>query len=230
MVTKKKTYSYLEQTKELYGDVLYTAQKKSSARLKDHSAETKNQNIKILNDYAMSISACQKCQLGKSRTNFVFGSGDPRASLMLIGEAPGEHEDKKGEPFVGRSGDLLDKILRAININRETGVFISNVLKCRPPDNRNPLNSEINKCEPYLVEQINIIKPRLIVALGKVAGKTLTQEIVPLKAMRERTYYYNEIPVRVTYHPAALLRDPSLKADTWEDFKWIKFFLSNYDR
>tara|TARA_B100000886_G_scaffold312965_1_gene249281 strand:+ start:1027 stop:1719 length:693 start_codon:yes stop_codon:yes gene_type:complete len=230
MFTKKKTYLYLEQAKELYGDVLYTSQKKSSDRLKDHSAETKNQNIKILNDYEMSICACQKCQLGKSRSNFVFGSGDPRASLMLIGEAPGEHEDKKGEPFVGRSGDLLDKILSAININRESGVFISNVLKCRPPDNRNPLNSEINKCEPYLVDQINIIKPRLIVALGKVAGKTLTQENIPLKAMREKTYYYNEIPARVTYHPAALLRDPSLKIDTWEDFKWIKSFLNNYDR
>ena len=229
MFTKKKACSYLVQTKELYGNVLYTAQKKSSARLRDFSIETKNQNIKILNDYEISICACQKCQLGKSRTNFVFGSGDPRASLMLIGEAPGEYEDKKGEPFVGKSGDLLDKILSAININRENGVFISNVLKCRPPDNRNPLISEISKCEPYLSAQVNIIKPRLIVALGKIAGKTLTQLDVPLKAMREKTYYYNEIPLRVTYHPAALLRDPSLKTDAWEDFKWIKNFLINYD-
>ena len=124
---------------------------------------------------------------------------------------------------------MLDKILSAINLNRQAGVYISNVLKCRPPDNRNPLNSEINECEPYLKNQVNIIKPKLLVALGKIAGKTLTQEDIPLKEKRKKTYYYNEIPLRVTYHPAAILRDPSLKADTWEDFKWIRNFLSNYE-
>ena len=127
---------------------------------------------------------------------------------MLIGEAPGEHEDKIGEPFVGRSGILLDRILSAININRQAGVYISNVLKCRPPDNRNPLNSEINECEPYLKNQVNIIKPKLLVALGKIAGKTLTREDIPLKEMRKKTYYYNEIPLRVTYHPAAYIEGP----------------------
>ena len=229
MHKKDKTYSYLEQSKELFGNVLYYAKKNRTAQPGDLLVKRKNQKAKILNDYEVSICMCQKCHLGKSRTNFVFGSGDPRASLMLIGEAPGEHEDKRGEPFVGKSGVLLDKILSAININRHAGVYISNVLKCRPPDNRNPLNSELNECEPYLKNQINIIKPKLLVALGKIAGKTLTREDIPLKKMRGNTYYYNEIPLRVTYHPAAILRDPNLKVDTWEDFKWIRKFLSKYD-
>ena len=229
MLTKNKTHSYLEQTKELYGNVLYYEKANRTAHPKDLLVDSINQNAKILNDYEVSICMCQKCHLGKSRINFVFGGGDPKAKLMLIGEAPGENEDKRGEPFVGRSGILLDKILSAININRQAGVYISNVLKCRPPDNRNPLNSEINECEPYLKNQVNIIKPKLLVALGKIAGKTLTREDIPLKEMRKKTYYYNEIPLRVTYHPAAILRDPSLKADTWEDFKWIRNFLSNYE-
>ena len=229
MLTKNKTHSYLEQTKELYGNVLYLKKTNRTAQPNDPLVERKNQSAKILNDYEVSICLCQKCHLGESRTNFVFGGGDPRAKLMLIGEAPGELEDKRGEPFVGRSGILLDKILSAININRQAGVYISNVLKCRPPDNRNPLNSEINECEPYLKNQVNIIKPKLIVALGKIAGKTLSREDIPLKEMRKKTYHYNEIPLRVTYHPAAILRDSSLKSDAWEDFKWIRNFLSNYD-
>ena len=229
MLTKNKTHSYLEQTKELYGNVLYYEKANRTAQPKDPLVDSKNQNANILNDYEVSICMCQKCHLGKSRINFVFGGGDPRAKLMLIGEAPGEHEDKRGEPFIGRSGILLDRILSAIKLNRQAGVYVSNVLKCRPPDNRNPLNSEINECEPYLKNQVNIIKPKLLVALGKIAGKTLTREDIPLKEMRKKTYYYNEIPLRVTYHPAAILRDPSLKADTWEDFKWIRNFLSNYE-
>ena len=141
---------------------------------------------------------------------------------MLVGEAPGSDEDEKGLPFIGKSGRLLDKILNAIGLNRYQGVFILNLLKCRPPKNRDPLPSEIEKCSPYLQEQIKIIKPKLIVALGKVAGKYLIGKDLPLKEMRGITHYYYGIPSIVTYHPAALLRNQSLKKPAWDDFKWVK--------
>jgi DNA polymerase len=145
---------------------------------------------------------------------------------MLIGEAPGEKEDQKGEPFVGKSGKLLDKILRAINKSRNEGVYIANVLKCRPPDNRDPLASEVDKCEPYLLRQIKLIKPKLIVSLGRVSGKTLLKTDIPLKEMRSTLHDYHGIPLKVTYHPAALLRNPNFKKDAWEDFQWVRDYLT----
>ena len=141
---------------------------------------------------------------------------------MLVGEAPGKEEDLKGEPFVGRAGKLLDNILRAINKKRGEGVYIANVLKCRPPNNRDPLPSEVKKCEPYLLRQIEIIKPKIIVALGRVSGKTLLKIDVPLKDMRSKIHNYNGIPLIVTYHPAALLRNPNFKKPAWDDFQWIR--------
>ena len=144
---------------------------------------------------------------------------------MLIGEAPGEEEDIKGEPFVGRSGKLLNKILAAIDMNRNDGVFITNVLKCRPPNNRDPLVSEIKEWEPYLISEIKIIKPRLIVALGKVSGNTLLKKNTSLKEMRETIHDYFGTPLKITYHPAALLRNPNLKKDAWQDFQLIRDFL-----
>jgi DNA polymerase len=165
---------------------------------------------------------CQKCQLGNSRKNFVFGVGDKNADLLLVGEAPGEKEDLEGAPFVGRAGKLLDKILAAISLSRDKGVYICNVLKCRPPDNRDPLPSEVEKCEPYLKEQINLIKPKLIVALGRVAAKTLLNNDLALKDMRSIKHDYYGTPLVVTYHPAALLRNQNLKPAAWEDFKWIR--------
>jgi len=146
---------------------------------------------------------------------------------MLVGEAPGFDEDIQGVPFVGKAGKLLDKILLAIELNRSEKVYIANILKCRPPKNRDPLPSEIEKCIPYLKKQIEIIRPKLIVALGKVAGQSLTGENISLKEMRDTTYSYNGIPLRVTYHPAALLRNQSLKIFAWDDFKWIKSQMVN---
>ena len=182
---------------------------------------------KILHNYKLSIENCCECNLGNTRNKFVFGSGDPNAGLLLIGEGPGEEEDIQGEPFVGRAGKLLDKILKAIGYNRRDKVFITNIVKCRPPENRDPLPSEIGTCSPYLIQQINLIKPKIIVALGKVAGKTLIKKDIMLKEMRNKTYEFNSIPLRVTYHPAALIRNPSLKKDTWDDFKYIRDFLSS---
>ena len=211
---------YLKQTRELYGDELFL-ESNSVSEKKD--LQTKDLTFPAdLDSFHQQIHKCQNCQLGQSRTKFVFGVGDPNASLVLVGEAPGEQEDLKGEPFVGRAGQLLDKILAAIDRSREKDVYICNVLKCRPPQNRDPRSDEIEQCEPYLIHQINLIQPKLIVALGRVAGKTLLNVDKPLKSMRGRLHDYHGTPLIVTYHPAALLRNPNWKPETWKDFKWIR--------
>ena len=164
------------------------------------------------------INTCTKCSLGTSRTNFVFGVGNPRAGLVLIGEAPGADEDAQGEPFVGRAGQLLNKILEAIGFRRED-VYICNILKCRPPNNREPLPEEVALCEPYLWKQLDLIKPRVILCLGRIAAKVLLKSNESLGAMREHVYEYRGSKVIVTYHPAALLRNPNWKRPAWEDVK-----------
>lgn len=204
----------MRQTQDIYGDKLYLKINKET--------NGANSPENSLDDFYYSINSCQKCQLGNSRKNFVFGVGDKNADLLLVGEAPGEKEDLEGIPFVGRAGKLLDKILSAISLSRDKGVYICNVLKCRPPDNRDPLLSEIEQCEPYLKEQINLIKPKLIVALGRVAAKTLLKNDLALKDMRSIKYDYYGTPLIATYHPAALLRNQNLKPAAWEDFKWIR--------
>ena len=216
------TKRFIQQHIELFGKEIYS----NGYEKQNNIPSDSNSTDKILLNYKLSIENCRECNLGNSRNNFVFGSGDSNADLLLVGEGPGENEDLQGEPFVGRAGKLLDKILRAIGYNRTDKVFITNIVKCRPPDNRDPLPSEVEKCLPFLIEQINIIKPKIIVALGKIAGKTLIKKDIMLKEMRNDTHEFNSIPLRVTYHPAALLRNPSLKKDAWEDFKYIRDFLS----
>jgi DNA polymerase len=223
---KGALHQYLKQQKELYGNELYLSNE--PAPLPEPKPEKKGTVAKgKLDAYNQSICTCQECPLGKTRTNFVFGVGDPNADLLLVGEAPGEQEDLKGEPFVGRAGKMLDKILYAIDRKRGDGVYIANVIKCRPPNNRDPLPSEVKKCEPYLTEQISQIQPKLIVALGRVAGKTLLKMDVPLKEMRDKTHDYNGTPLRVTFHPAALLRNSNFKKPAWIDFQWIRDYLLN---
>ena len=214
MIKSDAVSKYLKQTKDLYGDQLFLSLANGFNHV-DSSDES-------LDQFFDRINQCQKCQLGQTRTNFVFGVGDPNADLVLVGEAPGEQEDLQGEPFVGRAGKLLDKILSAIKLSRNQGVYICNVLKCRPPNNRDPLPSEVEQCEPYLIHQINLIKPRLIVALGRVAAKTLLKQDLPLKDLRSIKHDYHGTPLVVTYHPAALLRNQNLKPAAWEDFKWIR--------
>tara|TARA_Y100000748_G_scaffold247802_1_gene212437 strand:+ start:250 stop:918 length:669 start_codon:yes stop_codon:yes gene_type:complete len=217
------TKRFIKQYIELFGKEIYSNYSEKQNNILVDSISTD----KILLNYKLSIENCRECNLGNSRNNFVFGSGDPNADLLLVGEGPGENEDLIGEPFVGRAGKLLDKILRAIGYNRADKVFITNIVKCRPPDNRDPLPSEVGECSPYLIQQINLIKPKIIVALGKIAGKTLIKKDIMLKEMRNNTHEFNSIPLRVTYHPAALLRDPLLKKDVWEDFKYVRDFLSS---
>ena len=208
---------YLFQEIELFGPDIYLDNKSQKQTLK---AEYES-----LEAFESEINSCQKCSLGGSRKSFVFGVGDPNAELLLIGEAPGEEEDKLGQPFVGRAGKLLDKILAAIGRSRQKGVYICNVLKCRPPDNRDPLPTEIEECEPYLQEQIKLINPKIIVALGRVAGKTLLKQDLPLNKMRGKRHSYFNTELIVTYHPAALLRNESFKRPTWEDFKLVRSIL-----
>ncbi|KDP87092.1 uracil-DNA glycosylase [Cupriavidus basilensis] len=163
------------------------------------------------------VSGCVDCQLCNGRTQTVFGVGDRRAEWMLIGEAPGENEDKQGEPFVGQAGKLLDNMLAALDLARGRNVYIANVLKCRPPGNRNPEPEEVAQCEPYLKRQIALIQPKLIVVLGRFAAQSLLRTTTPIGKLRGTVHSYEGIPVVVTYHPAYLLRTLSDKARAWED-------------
>lgn len=172
------------------------------------------------------VKDCQNCHLWKTRTNFVFGSGDEGAELVFIGEAPGRDEDLQGVPFVGRAGQLLTRIIEAIQFRREE-VYIGNILKCRPPENRDPQPEEVEQCLPILDAQLRIIRPRIICVLGRVAAQTLLRTSAPLSRLRGRTHTVNRIPMIVTYHPAALLRNPNLKRPAWEDVQLLR---KEYDR
>ena len=178
-----------------------------------------------LDDLNSQICECLKCPLGKTRTNFVFGVGNPNADIVVVGEAPGADEDAQGEPFVGRAGQLLNKILEAIQFKREE-VYICNILKCRPPNNREPLPEEIELCEPYLWKQMEIIKPKMILCLGRIAGQSLLKTNDTLGALRGKFFDYRGIKLMVTYHPAALLRNPNWKKPAWED---VQLFRKTYD-
>ncbi len=171
------------------------------------------------------IRTCTKCSLGTSRKNFVFGVGNPQAEVVVVGEAPGADEDEQGKPFVGRAGQLLNKILEAIHFHREE-VFICNILKCRPPNNREPLPEEITLCEPYLVKQLEILHPKAILCAGRVAGQALLKINTSLAQLRGKVFDYRGIPLMVTYHPAALLRNPNWKRLCWED---VQLFRKLYD-
>lgn len=168
-------------------------------------------------DLRESIASCTACALCKTRTHTVPGVGDLSPSWMVIGEAPGENEDKQGEPFVGKAGQLLDAMLAAVNKKRGTGVYIANVIKCRPPGNRNPEPAEIDACAPYLKRQIALAEPKLLLAAGKFAAQTLLNREDTVGAMRASGGTYEGVPVVVTYHPSYLLRSPLEKAKAWED-------------
>jgi len=175
---------------------------------------------------AAAVRDCEKCSLCKTRTQTVFGVGNENADLVFVGEAPGADEDAQGEPFVGKAGQLLtDIITKGMKMRRED-VYICNVLKCRPPNNRNPNPEEMALCEPYLVGQLEQIRPRVICALGGVAAKCLLQTEATVGSLRGRWHSYQGIPLRVTYHPAYLLRSPAEKGKTWEDIQEVMKVLS----
>lgn len=233
---KKLILEGLEDQKEIFGDLLF-----SDIKLTSHGNE--NQDIKVTERLEIDLGSelfeedfqkadsieilhsmikeCQKCSLGKTRNKFVYGVGNPNAHAMLIGEAPGADEDAQGEPFVGRAGKLLNDILKAINLNRED-VYIANILKCRPPGNRDPQPLEMETCIPYLHKQIELIKPKIILCLGRVAANGLLNKKLSLGDLRNNIYEFNKVKVMVTYHPAALLRNPNWKRGCWEDVQKFK--------
>jgi uracil-DNA glycosylase family 4 len=214
LVNNLKQY-FLQQT-ELYGDELAV-----SKDVLLQSIQQKKQERSDLMQMHEEIKNCQKCPLGRTRHHVVFGAGREDADIMLIGEAPGADEDRIGEPFVGRAGQLLTKILKAINLDRND-VFISNILKCRPPGNRDPLPYEIEQCEPYLIRQLELIQPKFILTLGRIAAQTLLKTTQSLGRLRGKVHEYHGVRLIATYHPAALLRYPHYKTDTWQDVQLLR--------
>jgi DNA polymerase len=186
----------------------------------------KTKTYKNLDDFEADINTCTKCPLHKGRTKFVFGDGNPKADVMFVGEGPGRDEDLQGKPFVGRAGKLLDKILAAINFSRED-VYIANMVKCRPPGNRDPEPEEMDACRSYLMKQIEMIDPAIICCLGRVSGQALLDSKLPLGKLRGGFHDFDGRKVILTYHPAALLRFPKYKRDTWEDVQKLR---AEYDR
>jgi len=218
---------YLMQERDLFGNIIYHSVEQGSTRnaLKEKAAGDYPAEpwagTSSLGELNSMICECQKCSLGATRTKFVFGVGNPKAEIVLIGEAPGADEDAKGEPFVGRAGQLLNKILEAIHFKRED-VYICNILKCRPPNNRDPQPEEVRQCEPYLWKQLEIIKPKIILCLGRISAQVLLKTADSLTKLRENVHDYRGIPLLVTYHPAALRRNPNWKRPTWEDVQKLR--------
>ncbi len=181
--------------------------------------------IRDLPALSQFLAGCMRCKLGSTRTNIVFGQGNAKAELMFVGEAPGRDEDEQGLAFVGRAGQLLTKIIEAIGRTRED-VYIANVLKCRPPNNRNPERDEVQTCKPFLNEQIRLIGPRVIVTLGTFAAQTLLETDEPISRMRGQWRTARGVRVMPTFHPAFLLRSPDRKKDVWEDMKLVRDYLA----
>ena len=216
--------------KEIFGDELFIPKKKiNTSVVKEPTTlfeepalfpEEKEEWEKAasLNEFEKLISNCIKCRLHQGRNKFVFGTGNPNADVLVIGEGPGAEEDKQGLPFVGRAGKLLTDMLKAIKFEREE-VYIGNVVKCRPPENRTPMQDEMDTCLPYLKKQFGLIQPKLILCLGLTAAKGLLKKRESLGELRKSVFEYEGAKVIVTYHPAALLRNPHWKKDCWEDLK-----------
>ncbi len=230
---KDKIIQSLIDQKEIFGDDLFEESILNSRRTEIIAAPADEDSLfkenwelaENLGDLNKLICECQKCALGETRNKFVFGSGNPEADVMCIGEGPGADEDAQGLPFVGRAGKLLTDILKAINFSREE-VYIANVIKCRPPGNRTPLPSEMETCMPYLKKQIELIKPKAILCLGLTAAQGLLKRKDSLTNMRGKIFDFGDVKVMVTYHPAALLRNPNWKRGCWED---VQKFRKLYD-
>ncbi|MDB5944589.1 MAG: polymerase [Ramlibacter sp.] len=190
-----------------------------AARAPVQTAEGATSGVELMqwDALAQAVAQCRGCSLCNGRRNTVFGVGDRQADWLIVGEAPGENEDLQGEPFVGQAGLLLDNMLKALGLDRRQKVYIANVLKCRPPGNRNPEPQEVAQCEPFLRRQVELLQPRIILAMGRFAVQALLQSNEPIGKLRGKVHRYNEIPLVVTYHPAYLLRNLPDKAKAWAD-------------
>ena len=230
---KKEIIRRLNLQKEIFGDELFTPKKKKTISVVNELAtpfeepqlfaveKEEWEKSTSLNKLEKLICDCTKCRLHNGRNKFVFGTGNPNADVLVIGEGPGAEEDKQGLPFVGRAGKLLNDMLKAIKFEREE-VYIGNIVKCRPPENRTPMQDEMDTCIPYLKKQCELIRPKLILCLGLTAAKGLLKKRESLGQLRKSVYEYEGASVIVTYHPAALLRNPHWKKDAWEDLKKFK--------
>ena len=214
---------FIKQHIELYGEELFL-KPSIYPLIKDVSQTSKKS---LLSDLEARLSLGFRNSEDDLKISHVFGSGDLDADLVIIGESPKDYEHESGRPFVGPSGKLLDKILKAIGLKRDQNVYLTYILKYKTPENRDPLISEINQFLPFLINQIEIIKPKIIVGLGKVVGSVLLNLDSNLEDMRSNLHYYESYPLKITYCPEALLRDSSLKKYAWEDFKYIRDFLQN---
>lgn len=242
---REKAIRFAEQQYAMYGEVIVT-QRRSEEQAEAARSATENlmslfeeeseqswfarQLLGIKEEWVEAdsldrleqmISNCRKCPLWETRNKFVFGTGNPNADIVVIGEAPGAEEDKRGEPFVGAAGKLLTKILEAINFSRDD-VYICNILKSRPPGNRRPEANEVEACIPYLYKQLTLVKPKFILALGLTAAKSLLGTTKAMKDLRGSVHDWHGIPMIITYHPAALLRNPQWKRPTWEDVQLLR--------
>jgi DNA polymerase len=208
----------LIQQLEFFRDIGVTALEINEPAADMESNGNNPSALKVIRD---EIGDCQRCKLAPMRTNIVFGSGNPNAELVFVGEAPGFDEDRQGLPFVGRAGQLLTKIIESIDIKRED-VYICNVLKCRPPDNRNPEPDEVMSCNPFLKKQLAAIRPKIVCCLGTFAAQTVMQTSAPISRLRGTFHDLDGMRVIATFHPAYLLRSPEKKRDVWEDMKQIR--------
>jgi uracil-DNA glycosylase family 4 len=208
-----ETFRYLSQTGCHGFDC-----SKDSLNIMEFWGHKQSQSPETLEAIRTDLGECRRCRLSQSRKHIVFGAGDPHARLVFVGEGPGYDEDQKGEPFIGAAGRLLTKIIEAIKFTRDQ-VYICNIIKCRPPGNRNPLPDEIEACLPFLKRQLTAIKPDVICALGTFAAQALLDTTLPISKLKGRFHDYNGIRVLPTYHPAYLLRNPDKKRDVWEDMK-----------
>jgi uracil-DNA glycosylase family 4 len=184
-------------------------------------SQKQKEPVQDLNVVRREIGECTRCRLHEGRNHLVFGEGDPHAALVFVGEGPGRDEDLQGKPFVGRAGELLTRIIEAIDLTREE-VYIANIVKCRPPNNRDPRPDEIQTCLPFLLKQLEVIKPKIICALGTFAAQTLLETEEKISALRGHFYPYHGAKLMPTYHPAFLLRNPQFKKHVWEDMKQIR--------
>jgi DNA polymerase len=219
LVTSLKTRIHLDM--ELKRSISYMRLKESdTSGMVNAPADTVDVHTPTLQDIRQELGDCHRCPLCQKRTHIVFGEGNPQARLAFVGEAPGADEDMQGRPFVGKAGQLLTKIIQAMGLTRQD-VYICNILKCRPPGNRNPKPDEITTCEPFLVKQLQVIQPKVICALGSFAAHTLLKTEVPITVLRGRFHTYQGIHLMPTYHPAYLLRNPGAKKQVWEDMQMI---------
>ena len=194
----------------------------SDAQIEQVTNEQKQSNKTTVEEIAAKIARCTRCSLARTRNNVVPGMGVQNPEVLVIGEGPGYDEDQQGLPFVGKAGILLDKMLAAINLDRKTNCYIANIVKCRPPQNRDPFPQEQDACFSFLEAQINILKPKMILCMGKISSNKMLNQDAPIGTLRGKFFEYNNIPLMVTYHPSALLRNEQLKRPAWDDLKMFK--------